>query len=317
MARNPETGLVYIPTMNVGIFFKEPTAEWDTQPGKGYWNQGFDRTDYAPPNLPNITDIIDQSFTGQLVAWDPAKGEPRWTGELGYVSGGGVLSTAGGLIFQAHHDVLRALDAANGDVLWSSNLQTVGMAAPITYALDGEQYVAIAVGFGGGLAAEGGAVANHWDIGNISRVLVYKLGGEAQLPPVKNLAKPFPEPLPVTADAQTVALGQALYQRHCSVCHGDGGRTGGLTPDLRKASAATHGVWEPIVPGGILKNAGMVGFADYLSADQAEAIRQYVLTQAKAAWDQQQAIEESQDSFVLPYRGSVRRRYSALKSCIS
>jgi len=86
-----------------------------------------------------------------------------------------------------------------------------------------------------------------------------------------------------------VELGKALYQRHCSVCHGDGTLTGGLNPDLKRSNPGTHQIWNEIVLGGILKNAGMVSFAEFLNEEDAEAIRQYVLSQANAWYDIQQA----------------------------
>ena len=292
MSLHPELGLVYIPTMQVGIQFKEPTNVRDMEPAQGYWNQGFDRTNYAPPVIENIDDIIASQFTGQLLAWDPVAAKPAWKGELGPVSGGGVLSTAGNLVFQGHHNKFRALNAANGDLLWSYDVQTVAMAPAITYALDGEQYVAVAVGFGGGLAAEGGAVAHGWDIeANISRVMVFKLGGDVELPAPTDRTEPYPQPLPVTASADVVAHGQAIYQRHCSVCHGDGLRTGGLTPDLKRSNEGTHGIWQEIVRGGILSGAGMVSFADFVSESDAEAVRQYVLSVANQNYALQQARE--------------------------
>lgn len=290
MAFNPELGLVYIPTMNVPIQFTEPTSERDLKPNQGYFNQAFDRTNYAPPVIPNLPEVIDQTYTGQLLAWDPLLGKPRWQGDIGRVSGGGVLATQGGLVFQSHHNELRALDAGNGDMLWSTDTQAIGMAAPISYRLDGEQYIAAAVGFGGGLASEAGPVANHWDVQpNLARLLVFKLGGDASLPPKPSIERALPEPLPVTAGADVIQEGKGLYQRHCSVCHGDGTLTGGLNPDLKRSTAGTHDAWEQIVIGGILKNAGMVSFAEFLSAQEAESIRQYVLAQANAWYEVQQA----------------------------
>ena len=290
MSYHPGTGLVYIPSMHIPITYLAPTNERDSKPQQGYWNVGFDRIINVPPDIPNLEEELDKTYTGRLLAWDPLVGEARWSSEVGRVAGGGVLSTAGNLVFQGNGNAqLQAFDATTGEVLWRHDTQTLAMAAPISYAIEGEQYVAVAVGFGGGAAAEAGALVHHWEVPNLSRVLVYKLGGKASLPPVPERNRKLEKPLPVTATAQVIEHGQVIYQRHCSYCHGDAMRTGGLTPDLRYSSSAIHGIWEKIVIEGVLAPAGMVGFSKFLSSDDAEAIRQYVLFEANRLHERQQA----------------------------
>ena len=281
MSYSPQTGLVYIPTMVFPVAFLAPTEDKDRLPEQGKWNVGFDRIANVPPHIPNLNEILDGQFTGQLVAWDPLLQEARWTGDMGRPNIGGLLSTASGLLFQGNSaGHLTAYDAQSGETLWSHDTQTGAMAAPITYAIDGQQYIAQAVGFGGGFAAEGGPVAHGWEIPNISRVLVYKLGGTAKLPPVPENTRQMPRPAPVTADASVVEQGKIVYHRHCGYCHGDGMRTGGVNPDLRWSSAGIHESWQDVVRGGILASRGMVSFEEYVSEEEAEAIRQYVLSEA-------------------------------------
>jgi mono/diheme cytochrome c family protein len=153
--------------------------------------------------------------------------------------------------------------------------------------------VAFAVGFGGGLASEGGPVAHSWGIVNRSRVLVYKLGGSDSLPLPPPDDRVMPKPLPATADEATIARGQVVYQRHCAYCHGDGLRTGGVTPDLRWSSANVHDIWQDIVRGGVLKAVGMVSFEKYVSEQDAEAIRQYVLAEASRRYAELNPVEGS------------------------
>ena len=283
MSYNPQTGLVYLPTMVFPVRFLEPTEEKDILPQQGYWNVGFDRMGNATPKIPEaeLAAMIDRDFSGRIIAWDPVERKIRWAQEPGRPNAGGTLSTAGGLVFHGGLGTkVVATDAVTGEDLWSSDTQTGAWAPPITYALDGEQYIAFAVGFGGGLAAEGGPVAHSWQVRNISRVLVYKLGGTHKLPPVPDDNREMPKPAPVTADAAAVARGEVVYQRHCAYCHGDGLRTGGVTPDLRWSNESIHGIWQDIVLGGVLETRGMVSFAEYVSAEDAEAIRQYVLAEA-------------------------------------
>ena len=292
MSYNPGTGLVYIPTMVFPATFKQPTNDTDTKPGGGYWNTGFDRMGSAPPPIPEaeVNAALDASFRGQLVAWDPVAREARWNGPVGRPAGGGTLTTAGGLVFQGAEDgAIHAYDAATGEDLWSFPTQTGAMAPPITYRIGGRQYVAAAVGFGGGFAAEGGVVAYGWQIPSIPRVLVFALGGDGELPAVERVERPLPKPAPVTASAEVVARGQVAYQRQCAYCHGDGLRTGGLNPDLRYSPPEIHAIWDSIVIDGVLERSGMVGFADFLTREDAQAIRQFVLQEANRLYRDRQA----------------------------
>jgi mono/diheme cytochrome c family protein len=284
MSYNPSTGLVYIPTLVFPVAFLQPTEDKDSKPRQGKWNVGFDRMANSPPKIPNVGEIFDRAFSGQLLAWDPVKQEAHWKQALGRPNGSGTLSTAGNLVFQGGQDNLfNAYDAATGERLWSADPQTA-VASPVTYAIDGQQYIAIAVGFGGGFAAEGGPVAHDWKVPRLSRVLVYKLGGSHVLPPLPEDSRTMPKPAPVTASADVVMRGEVVYQRHCAFCHGDGFRTGGPTPDLRWSTAQVHTIWQDIVRGGVLKSLGMVSFAEFVSEDDAEAIRQYVLSEANRVY---------------------------------
>ncbi len=294
MSFHPGTGLVYIPTTHIPITFLEPSNDRDRLPNQGYWNVGFDRTGNAIPDIPNIDEELAKLVTGRIVAWDPVKQEARWKGPEGRALNGGILTTDGGLLFQGDgFGRFNAFDVDSGELLWSDDIDTVAMAAPITYALDGVQYVAVAVGFGGGAGAEAGGVTNGWNMPNLSRVLVFKLGGNAELPPPPDRQRTLAKPLPVTANAEVVALGRELYFRHCSYCHGDSLRTAGLTPDLRYANESTHAMWKDIVLKGVLSPRGMVSFSKYIDEDDAEAIRQYVLSKANSLYKQNLAAAES------------------------
>ncbi|MAZ86989.1 MAG: PQQ-dependent dehydrogenase, methanol/ethanol family [Cellvibrionaceae bacterium] len=288
MSYNPNTGLVYIPSMIFPVRFLDPTDEQDRQPKQGLWNVGFDRIANVPPALPNLDELLEKEYTGTLLAWDPITQKVKWQLEPSRPTGGGTLSSAGQLVFQGGKTShFNAYDAETGEELWSWDVQTGAMAAPVTYEIEGEQYIAVAVGFGGGFAAEGGPVAHAWEVPNISRVLVFKLGGEHQLPELSVAEKTLLKPASVTASLDVVEQGKVVFHRHCAYCHGDGFRTGGINPDLRYSSEAIHAIWDDIVRGGILKGAGMVSFADYVDEDQAEAVRQYVLSEANRLYQQE------------------------------
>jgi mono/diheme cytochrome c family protein len=262
------------------------------KPGQGKWNVGFDRMGNSPPRIPGLGEILDSQYFSRLVAWDPVRQEARWQAPPGHAGLGGALSTSGGLVFAgARDDQLVAYDAFTGAELWSGYTGNLA-AAPVSYALDGVQYIAIAQGFGGGAASEAGPVAHHRQVQNMSRVMVFKLGGKAELPPPRVDTRKMPPPAPATADAAVLARGEVVYHRHCSYCHGDGLLTGGLTPDLRWSSAQVHDTWQDIVRGGVLSNLGMVSFSDYVSADDAEAIRQYVLAEANRLYREKHPDQE-------------------------
>jgi mono/diheme cytochrome c family protein len=272
-----------------------PSRDIDREPGKGFFNTGFDSSVNAPPPLPEaqVAASIAGIVGGHLVAWDPLAQSARWSVDYGRPGGGGTLSTAGMLVFAGDpQGRFTAHDAESGERLWSFDAQTAVMAGAVSYAVGGEQYVAVAVGSGGGFGHEGSALSHAWKLRNKSRVLGFKLGGTAQLPPLPPDERAMPEPAPVTASAETVAHGRTMYQRYCSYCHGDGLRTGGLNPDLRWSSADIHAKWQDIVIGGMLQPLGMVSFREFLTAEDAEAIRQYVLGEASRRYAELQAAPQ-------------------------
>ena len=221
--------------------------------------------------------------TGTLVAWDPVAKKAAWKVELPSPSNGGILSTAGNLVFQgtAGGDFV-AYSADKGQKLWSFPAQSGIVAAPMTYAIGGEQYVAVMVGWGGVWDVATGILAHKGGASrNIRRLLVFKRGAKGQLPPPPpSNAGPL-DPPPLTGTPQQVAHGGQLYGRYCNVCHGDAAVAGGVNPDLRHSGAigSAEGI-KMVVLDGALHEAGMVSFKSVLSADDAEAIRQYLISRA-------------------------------------
>jgi cytochrome c553 len=115
---------------------------------------------------------------------------------------------------------------------------------------------------------------------NVSRLLVFKLGARASLPALPPEAKLVLDPPPATADAATVATGEALFGRFCSVCHGEAAVGGGVVPDLRGSPFIAVNAWYSIVLEGALKAGGMAAFESVLDRAQATAIRDYVIDRA-------------------------------------
>jgi alcohol dehydrogenase (cytochrome c)/quinohemoprotein ethanol dehydrogenase len=286
MSFSPVTGLVYIPVhMQEFIFNDEPAFA----PTSLSYNIGILRGSQAadPAVRQAAAEATMRSARGRLVAWDPVTQREVWGAEREGPANGGTLSTAGGLVFQGTGTGrFMALDAGNGTELWSSETQTGVVAAPISYEVAGRQHVAIMVGRGGSWSMAGDKASTKGnDLPNISRLLVYSLGGTAALPPappppVRTLAPP-----PATAPAETVAHGAAVYGTYCSRCHGRADAANfGILPDLRYSpTLATSEAWAAVVLNGQLAQSGMASFAPVISADDADAIRAYIVTQAHAA----------------------------------
>ncbi|MEM8727051.1 MAG: c-type cytochrome, partial [Pseudomonadota bacterium] len=197
---------------------------------------------------------------------------------------GGLLATGGGLVFQGTAgSEFNAYAAGTGEKLWSFAAQTGVVAPPMTYTVNGEQYVAVLAGWGGAYATTGDRdlIALKAPVRNISRLFVFKLGGEVELPPEPELADVPLDPPPSRASAEVIAAGGDDYARYCAVCHGPAAVGGDYLPDLRRSGAlGSQPVWASIVHDGTLTANGMVGFAESLSKDEIEAIRAYVIEQA-------------------------------------
>jgi quinohemoprotein ethanol dehydrogenase len=220
---------------------------------------------------------------GRLIAWDPVNQKEVWRVERAGQANGGALSTAGGLVFQGTGSGLfTAVDATNGKELWSTGTQTGVIAAPISYEVDGEQYVAIMAGTGGSWALIGGGTnMKGYTQQNISRLLVYKVGGAAQLPPVPEQVVLPMNPPPATASADVVAKGGGLYDAYCANCHGPVAIQLGILPDLRRTPMLQSAEsWQSVVIGGARQQNGMASYASVMTGDDAEAIRAFVIMRA-------------------------------------
>ena len=280
MAYSGDTGLVYIPVMYTAFPYI-PDANFEPSP-QGF-NTGADFGAGAMPADPNVRAEALAATTGALLAWDPVAQEERWRVPFKGPWNGGVLATAGGLVFQGHApEAFAAYDAKSGTELWSTNAQTGVIAAPMTYSVDGEQYVAVLAGWGGIYPLATGVLAEvAGPVRNVSRLLVYKLGGTAELPEPEKVQLVALNPPPVTGTGAQMTEGARLYGRFCGVCHGDAAYGGSLLPDLRRSGMLTDAdAFRIVTLDGTLEARGMVSFAKTLTADQVEPIRHYVIKRA-------------------------------------
>ncbi|MEO6387664.1 MAG: PQQ-dependent dehydrogenase, methanol/ethanol family [Croceibacterium sp.] len=280
MSFSQQTGLMYIPANIAGFPY---LAQKNWQASDIGFQTGIDSAGTAMPAIPEVREQILQSTTGALVAWDPVARKEAWRVDFDGPWNGGTLATAGNLVFQGNaRENFVAYAANSGSKLWSFPAQTGIIAAPMTYAIDGEQYVAILAGWGGVWDIAPGILASKSGRPrNISRLLVFKLDGTAKLPLAPPMQALVLDPPAFTGTEAQVARGGALFGRYCSVCHGDAAIAGTLNPDLRYSAAiGDANAVEAIVIDGALRHDGMVSFKQAVTPDDAEAIRQYVLKRA-------------------------------------
>ncbi len=281
MSFNPDTGLVYIPTHEVPYFFRlDP--EYDYKPGA--WNLGYDFT--VADDFPR--DVV----SGHLLAWDPVAQKEVWRAQYTGPWNGGTLSTAGNLVFQGTaHGTFAAYRASDGTPLWETPAGTGIVAAPVTYELDGEQYVAVMAGWGGAFAlAAGDAAAAAGTTDNTGRLLVFRRGGTAKLPVHEAVERELAA-IPAALDADQVQRGNHLFHRWCGTCHGPGVKSGGVLPDLRKAEPGIYDTLEDIVLNGTRIPNGMPRFDAWLGPEDVADLRAYILSRRAALLAERAAAE--------------------------
>lgn len=296
MAYNAGTGLVYIPAME-SIAPYSTAEDFAFRPGH-HWNMGQLQADEAVAMTTSLSPtlmaaLIRRLMKGKLVAWDPVTQTEKWRVNHTTMWNGGVLTTTSGLVFQGSGDGhLAAYNAASGEQLWQTNTVTGVIAPPISYAIDGVQYVAVMAGWGGA----GGLIVNlpgSASAGN-GRLLVYALNAKQSLPPA-SAKMAMPEPPPAQGTETSIAHGAALYANNCLRCHSPALNSDGVVADLRYLSPASHQAFNDIVLGGVLSGIGMVSFADTLSVEDSEAIHDYVIHTARLKWDEDHAPQWWQD----------------------
>ncbi len=278
MSYSPLTNLVYIPALDMNFKFAQNNA-FQHEPGS--WNLGVS-TDYMIPSKTVEGQIADlRNVKGHLAAWDPVTQKEVWRVQHATSWNGGVLSTAGNLVFQGRSDGHFAAYAADtGKLLWETPVYNGIIAAPVSYTVDGEQYVAVMAGWGGAFALASGVPKHRDNVLQGGRLLAFKIGGATKLPEPKVTPINIPTPPESKATPEEIAQGESLYHTYCSVCHGPGALSSGSLPDLRYMAPATHEAWDAIVRGGAFVGKGMAGFAHVLDEAQSKSVHAYVINQA-------------------------------------
>jgi quinohemoprotein ethanol dehydrogenase len=256
----------------------------DRATDKAHWQ--FKPTQLNTGLAPNNGDAPPNAGTSRLVAWDPLTQHQRWSVPTPGVWQGGTLTTAGRLVFQGQADGhFNAYDAETGKLLWTAEAGIGISGAPITYSVDGHQYVTVVAGWGaagpaylGSLAAQHGWVARK----HVHQLLTFQIDGKAKMPiqPPPELVTPLDDPT-LKLEATRVAAGEQIYAQRCLACHGLAAVAGGFAPDLRASAVAMKGEsFASVVRGGALELRNMPKF-DELSAEDVENLRLYVRSRAR------------------------------------
>ena len=277
MSRDATTGYVFIPAQNTISVYSNSGSMERQETG---WNLGLGASANPPLNPQELARSAART-PSSLIAWDPVTQSPVWRVDYPVYGNSGTLATGGNLVFQGSADgVFHAYDSATGEERWSYEVGDAILGGPVTYELDGEQYVLALAGQGGAIPLTMGlASGNHPRYMN-GRLIAFKLGASETLPMPQPLP---PEPLELgsVVSAGDAVAGAARYGALCSVCHGPGGMSAGSIPDLRYSGALLNqDVFLGIVLDGLLESRGMVGFSADLDAQGAENIRAYLLQQA-------------------------------------
>ena len=286
MSFSSKTGLMYIPVQNIpGYFSAQDSVVYRVD----RWNTGLDLSESRDPkSWVAAKASMDALVYGELVAWDPVKKQRAWQVHHDKPSNGGILSTAGDLVFQGTWDgTFAAYDAENGTPLWQYQSDSAILAGPISYELDGEQYIAVAQGSGGTVMLTVGDELKRNKV-NQNKLLVFKRGEFNQTRQVKNsnsdnqtaqdstLATILALGHKAETNPEIIKKGQTLYGQNCASCHGISVKSNYIVPDLRYMSEQTHRDFSGIVLGGTYAHKGMIGFFETLSLDDSEAIHAFL-----------------------------------------
>jgi quinohemoprotein ethanol dehydrogenase len=271
---NPATGLVYMAVLNAASL-QAVTPDWKINPHDQ--TTGLDRAYRGPVR----DEWLKIKPSGRLVAWDPVTQREVWHVEHPNPGSGGTLSTAGNLVIQGRADgKLQAYRATDGKLLWEFDAGIGIMAPPMTYQVDGTQYIAVLAGWGGPEVL-GNRATGKGKVGP-GKLLSFSLGSSATLAPYERVVPPVPMPdFKLAATGPEIEKGRVLFATFCARCHGGDAVSGGLVPDLRLSITPTHEMFEEIVRDGARRELGMPSFSEDITSAQVRLIHAYVLDRAR------------------------------------
>lgn len=280
MAFSPQRGLVYIPAIEMATSYNDvgiTRENWVRTPGNAVDGA-------AIPNFV-VKDAGPHNATSALVAWDPVRQRAAWKVPTPGPWNGGVMATGGNLVFQGRIDGLfNAYAADTGKALWSFAAQAPVTAAPISYSVNGRQYVTVLTGMGTSGSAFGTLLPVNIDYRTQARrILTFAIGGKAVLPQSQPAALRAADDAAYSPAPAQEGQGAVAFAQHCAVCHGVDAVAAGHAPDLRAASSPLDAAtFTSVVRDGALVANGMPRFEEFDDAKVA-AIRQYIRSRG-AVW---------------------------------
>lgn len=277
MSYNPLTGLVYLPTIHLSVRYSDAGIDpitWRSVPFVG--GMAVTASSYGgAPETP---------YPASLQAWDPIAQKAIWSVPQDNNWNAGTLTTAGNLVFQGHangHFV--AYDARSGALVWDIDLGLGISAPPITYRLDGRQYITLLVGFGGASAGVGSAANLGWSYGiHQRRLIAFSLDGQQSLPEQPDPYFPVPiDPPDFKIDPALAQVGAAVYGL-CGYCHGGGVTASGMAPDLRASPIPLiEELFADVVSRGSRIHRGMPAYPQ-LNPEHLKGLRHFIRQTARS-----------------------------------
>ena len=280
MSYNHETGLVYIP----GVIQASPYGTNGDAPN---YTNGVLRGNEFVVSVPFRAwneQVIDPNApppgvsSGELIAYDPVRQERVWSIPQPSRYNGGLLSTTTGLLMQGDAEgFFRIRDVNTGDLLWEFDVNSGVISAPVTYLVDGEQYITIIAEWGGGQ----GQTFRLTDALYPGAVYTFKLGGTAEPLPKRPSDRRELTTLTTDASPYEIGWGYTNYFQNCVGCHSFPGGNGGAIPNLARSDNSIFDNYQSIIREGAFAERGMPLHA-HLSKRDVEDIRKYVLFVAQS-----------------------------------
>ncbi len=303
MTYSKRTGYVYIPgAVEAEPYQHNPNPETTLAGALGAQVSLAGRL-YVPPVFDTHPEAPQPGMAyGQLIAYDPVKQEKVWSVRQAFHSNGGLLSTTTGLLMQGDaQGIFSIRDDETGDILWEYDVRSGVIAPPVTYMVDGEQHITLFVGWGGRIGQFGNAV----DRIHPGTVYTFKLGGEAEAPEkLPPLEKSYTT---LTTDAAQVNIGEGfnIFVQYCIGCHVNPGMGGGAIPDLTMSSDGIYNAYNSIILDGQLSSEGMPAFGEYLTEEEVEDLKSYILYTAEAFRNQMNPLEYMTNLATMQYMADM------------